>query len=151
MSIHDFKSKQKLSQHTRKRELPEPNNISKKILQLTSYTVVKTQVFLPKGQESNKKTCSYHLYCTGESSQHNQPRKRDKRYSDWKGKRKTIFTDDMVIYIYIHTYIYMYFCFIDYAKAFDYVDHNKLRKILQEMGIPDHLTCLLINLYAFFF
>ena len=41
-----------------------------------------------------------------------------------------------------------YFCFIDYAKAFDYVDHNKLWKILQEIGIPDHLTCLLKNLYA---
>ena len=40
------------------------------------------------------------------------------------------------------------FCFIDYAKAFDCVDHNKLWKILQEMGIPDHLTCLLRNLYA---
>ena len=38
------------------------------------------------------------------------------------------------------------FCFIDYAKAFDYVDHNKLWKILKEMGIPDHLTCLLRNL-----
>ena len=42
----------------------------------------------------------------------------------------------------------MYFCFIDYAKAFDCVDHNKLWKILKEMGIPDHLTCLLTNLYA---
>ena len=42
----------------------------------------------------------------------------------------------------------IYFCFIDYAKAFDYVAHNKLWKILQEMGIPDHLTCLLRNLYA---
>ena len=42
----------------------------------------------------------------------------------------------------------IYFCFIDYAKAFDYVDHNKLWKILKEMGIPDHLTCLLGNLYA---
>ena len=41
-----------------------------------------------------------------------------------------------------------YFCFIDYSKAFDYVDHNKLWKILKEMGIPDHLTCLLTNLYA---
>ena len=40
-----------------------------------------------------------------------------------------------------------YFCFIDYAKAFDCVDHNKLWKILKEMGIPDHLTCLLRNLY----
>ena len=42
----------------------------------------------------------------------------------------------------------IYFCFIDYAKAFDCVDHNKLWKILQEMGLPDHLTCLLRNLYA---
>ena len=43
---------------------------------------------------------------------------------------------------------YIYFCFIDYAKAFDCVDHNKLWNILQKMGIPDHLTCLLRNLYA---
>ena len=43
----------------------------------------------------------------------------------------------------------IYFCFVDYyAKAFDCVDHNKLWKILKEMGIPDHLTCLLRNLYA---
>ena len=42
----------------------------------------------------------------------------------------------------------IYFCFIDYAKAFDCVDHNKLWKILKEMGIPDPLTCLLRNLYA---
>ena len=41
-----------------------------------------------------------------------------------------------------------YFCFIDYAKAFDCVDHNKLWKILREMGIPDHLSCFLRNLYA---
>ena len=42
----------------------------------------------------------------------------------------------------------IYFCFIDYTKAFDWVDHNKLWKILKEMGIPDHLICLLRNLYA---
>ena len=42
----------------------------------------------------------------------------------------------------------IYFCFVDYAKAFDCVDHNKLWKILQQMGIPDHLTSLLRNLYA---
>ena len=41
----------------------------------------------------------------------------------------------------------IYFCFVDYAKAFDCVDHNKLWEILKEMGIPDHLTCLLRNLY----
>ena len=43
---------------------------------------------------------------------------------------------------------HIYFCFIDYAKAFDCVDHNKLWKIVKGMGISDHLTCLLINLYA---
>ena len=42
----------------------------------------------------------------------------------------------------------IYFCFIDYAKDFDCMDHNKLWKILKEMGIPDHLTCILRNLYA---
>ena len=42
----------------------------------------------------------------------------------------------------------IYFCFIDYAKAFDCMDHNKLRKILKEMGIPDHLICLFRNVYA---
>ena len=42
----------------------------------------------------------------------------------------------------------IYFCFIDYAKAFDCVDHNKLWKILKEMGIPEHLTCLLRNRYT---
>ena len=42
----------------------------------------------------------------------------------------------------------IYFCFIDYAKAFDCVDHNKLWKILKEIGIPEHLTCLLRNVYA---
>ena len=42
----------------------------------------------------------------------------------------------------------IYFCYIEYVKAFDCVDHNKLWKVLKEMGIPDHLTCLLRNLYA---
>ena len=42
----------------------------------------------------------------------------------------------------------IYFCFIDYVKTFDYLDHNRLWKILQQMGIPDHLTCLLRNQYA---
>ena len=42
----------------------------------------------------------------------------------------------------------IYFCFIDYAKAFDYMDHNQLWKILKEMGIPNHLSCPLSNLYA---
>ena len=55
-------------------------------------------------------------------------------------------TEEWIKKMYIHTYIY--FCFIDCAKAFDCVDHNKLWKILKEMGILDHLTCLLRNLYA---
>ena len=42
----------------------------------------------------------------------------------------------------------IYFCFIDYTNAIDYVDHNKLWRILKEIGVPDHLTCLLKNLYA---
>ena len=42
----------------------------------------------------------------------------------------------------------IYLCFIDYVKAFDFVDHNKLWKIVKEIGVPDHLTCLLRNLYA---
>ena len=48
----------------------------------------------------------------------------------------------------VHKKKKIYSCFIDYAKAFDYVDPNKLWKILKEMGIPDHLTCLLRNLYV---
>ena len=48
----------------------------------------------------------------------------------------------------IYMRISIYFCFIDYAKGFDCVDHNKLWKILKEMGIPDHLTCLQRNLFA---
>ena len=47
----------------------------------------------------------------------------------------------------IHVFL-IFSCFIDYTKAFDCVDHNKLWKILKDMGIPDHLTCLLRNLYA---
>ena len=74
------------------------------------------------------------------------------RYSSWfrKGRR----TNDQMANI--HWIIEkarnfqknIYFCFMDYSKAFDCVDHNKVWKILQEMGIPDHLTCLLRNLYA---
>ena len=54
----------------------------------------------------------------------------------------------MHLCMYVCMYIQKNICFIDYAKAFDCVDHNKLWKILQEMGIPDHLICLLRNLYA---
>ena len=71
----------------------------------------------------------------------------------WAGFRKGRGTRDQIANIHwiikkareFHKSIY--FCFIDYAKAFDCVDHNKLWKILKEMGIPDHLTCVLRNLY----
>ena len=70
------------------------------------------------------------------------------------GFRKGRGTSDQVANIYWITekarefQKHIYFCFIDYTKAFDCVDHNKLWKILKEMGILDHLTCLLRNLYA---
>ena len=74
------------------------------------------------------------------------------RYSSWFRKRRG--TSDQMANI--HWIIgkarefqkHIYICFMDYSKALDCVDHNKLWKILQEMGIPDHLTCLLRNLYA---
>ena len=53
-----------------------------------------------------------------------------------------------IIIFFFKVFLNIYFCFIDYAKAFDCVDHNKLWKILKEMRIPHHLTCLLRNLYA---
>ena len=59
-----------------------------------------------------------------------------------------IFSKNQILVLLIFTIVSLYFCFIDYAKAFDCVDHNKLWKILQETGIPDHLTHLLRNLYA---
>ena len=59
-----------------------------------------------------------------------------------------IFVMEMFALSYVNVQKNIYFCFIDYVKTFDCVDHNKLWKILQEMGIPDHLICLLRNLYA---
>ena len=65
-----------------------------------------------------------------------------------RGTRDQIANIRWIIYKAREFQKYTYFCFIDYAKAFDCVDHNQLWKILKEMGIPDHLTCLLRNLYA---
>ena len=59
-----------------------------------------------------------------------------------------IFSKNQILVLLIFTIVSLYFCFIDYAKTFDCVDHNKLWKILKETGIPDHLTHLLRNLYA---
>ena len=65
-----------------------------------------------------------------------------------KGTRDQVANTHWIIVKVIEFQKNIYFCFIDYAKAFDCVGHNKLWKILQEMGIPDHLTCFLSNLYA---
>jgi len=65
-------------------------------------------------------------------------------------RRKRVFWgEDDILYLILATgYMGIYFCFIDYAKTFDCVDHNKLWKVLKEMEIPGHLTCLLRNRYA---
>ena len=74
------------------------------------------------------------------------------RYSSWfrkgRGTRYQIANIHWIIKNAREFQKNIYFCFVDCAKAFDCVDHNKLWNILQEMGIPDHLTCLLRNLYA---
>ena len=85
---------------------------------------------------------------------------RIQQYMNWElpdvqaGLRKDRGTTDQIANIYWiikkvgEFQKHIYFCFVDYAKAFDCVDHNKVQKILKEMGIPDHLTCLLRNLYT---
>ena len=65
-----------------------------------------------------------------------------------KKKESSRETSTSALFFYLFIYLFIYFCFTDYTKAFDCVDHNKLWKILQEPGIPDHLTYLLRNLYA---
>ena len=70
------------------------------------------------------------------------------RFRKGRGTRDHIANIFWIIEKAIEFHKNIYFCFIDYAKAFNSVDHNKLWKILKKMGIPDHLTCLLGNLYA---
>ena len=69
-------------------------------------------------------------------------------FSKWRGTRDQIANILWIMEKAREFQKNIYFCFIDYAKAFDCMNHNKLWKILKEMGIPDHLTCLLRNLYA---
>ena len=71
-----------------------------------------------------------------------------KRFRKARGTRDQIANNHWIIKEAREFQKNIYFCFIDYVKAFDGVDHKKLWKILKEMGIPDHLTCLLRNLYA---
>ena len=124
----------------------------------------KRSVFIPIPQKGNAKECSN--YCTIEFISHTSKvmlkilQARLEQYVNYElsevdaGFRKGIGTRDQIANICWITgkarvfQKNIYFCFIDYSKAFDCVDHNKLWKILQELGIPDHLTCLLINLYA---
>ena len=100
-------------------------------------------VFIPVSKKGNAKECSnYHTVCELRTS----------RCTSWfrkgRGSRDQIANICWIIEKEKKPQKSIYFCFIDYVKAFDYVDHNKLWKILKEMGIPDHLTCLLRNLFA---
>ena len=124
----------------------------------------KRSVFIPIWKKGNPKECSN--YCTIAPNPHGSKvmlkilQARFQKYVNRElpdvqgGFRKGRRTRDQIVNI---RWIIkkarefqknIYFCFIDYAKAFDCVDHNKLWKILKEMGIPDHLTRLLRNLYA---
>ena len=90
-------------------------------------------------QNSPRQASTVHESCTSRCSSWIQKRQRNQRSNvsiHWITEKATEFQKNI------------YFCFIDYAKAFDCVDHNKLWKILKEMGIPDHPTCLLRKLYA---
>ena len=69
-------------------------------------------------------------------------------FRKWRGNRDQIANICWIFKKVREFHKSIYFCFIDYAKAFDCVDHHKLWKILKEMGIPKHLACLLRNLYA---
>ena len=124
----------------------------------------KRSVFIPIPKKGNAKECSnYHTVALISHASKVKLKIRQARlpqYVNWElpevqaGFRKGRGTRDQIANI--HWIIKnprafqknIYFCFIDYAKAFDYMDHHKLWKILQEMGIPGHLTCLLRNLYA---
>ena len=121
-------------------------------------------VFIPIPKKGNDKECS--SYCTialiSQASKvmlkilqaSLQQNKKQELPDVQAGLRKDRGTTDQIVNIrWIREKVReyqenIYFCFIDYAKAFDCVDHNNLWKILQGMGIPDHLTCLLRNLYA---
>ena len=117
----------------------------------------KSSVFIPVHKEDNvKKRSNYHTVAL---ISHAYLQAMLQQYMNWEfldvaGFRKGRGTRDQIVDI--HWIIKkarefqknIYFCFTDYTKVFDYVDHNKLWKILTEMGIPDYLTYLLINLYA---
>ena len=126
-------------------------------------SVFQRSVFIPIPKKGNPKECSNYrtiaLISHGSKVMLKIPQARLQQYVDRElpdvqaGFRKGRGTRDQIANIPIiekagEFQKNVYFCFIDYAKAFDCVDHNKLWKIIQEMGIPDHLTCLLKKLYA---
>ena len=144
-----------------------------KVLQSICQQIWKTQqwpqdwkrsVFIPIPKKSNARECSN--YCTIALLSHASNvmlkilQAKLQQYMNWEipdvqaGFRKGRRTRDQIGNIHWinkkarEFQKNIYFCFIDYAKAFDCVNHNKLWKILQETGIPDHLTCLLRNMYA---
>ena len=146
-----------------------------KVLQSICQQIWKTQqwpqdwkrsVFIPVPKKGNDKECSN--YCTIALISHTSKvmlkilQARLQQYMNCElpdvqaGFRKGRGTRDQIANIHFHWMIEkasefqknIYFCFTDYTKAFDCVDHNKLWKILQEIGLPDHLTCLWGNLYA---
>ena len=124
----------------------------------------KRSVFIPISKKGNAKECSnYHtivltshaskvvlkvLQARLQQSLNWEFPDAQARFRKGRGTRDQIANICWIIEIAREFQKNIYFCFIDYAKAFDCVDHNKLWKILQEMGIPDHLTCLLRNLYV---
>ena len=124
----------------------------------------KMSVFIPIPKKGNAKECSnypynqihftcQYSYAQNPSSQAlaaHEPKRPDVEagFRKGRGTRDQIANNHWIIEKAREFQKNIYFCFIDYAKAFDYVDHSKLWKILKEMGIPDHLTCLLRNLYA---
>ena len=130
----------------------------------TVATRLKKSVFIPIPKKSNAKECSN--YCTIALISHTSKvmlkilQARLQQYMNHelpdvqagfrkgRGTRDQIATICWIIKKAREFQKNIYFCFIDYAKAFDCVGHNKLWKILKEMGIPDHLICLLSNLYA---
>ena len=144
-----------------------------KVLHLICQQIWKTQqqpqdwkrsVFIPIPKKDNAKECSnYHtIVLISHASKVmlkilqarlQQYRNRElpdvqARFREGKGTRDQIVNNHQIIEKSIELEKNIHFCFIDYAKAFDCVDHSKLKKILKEMGIPDHLTCVLRNMYA---
>jgi len=136
--------------------------LSRKIIQRPQ--VLKRSVFIPIPKKGNAKECSnYHTIALVSHASKVMLKILQARLQQYvnrelpdvqAGFRKGRGTRDQIANI--HWIIKkarefqekIYFCFIDYAKAFDWVDHNQLWKILKEMGIPNHMTCLLRNLYA---